>query len=86
MLGDKPHQQKKDADADERGVVWLGQIPLGQEDKYRYPSDFEVEMMLYESETLTEEEFNAMSEEEFTAWKKDSEKIVRKRMEENGDV
>ena len=71
---------------DRRGVVWMGEIPIGGEDEYRYPTDFEVEMMLYEGEVLTEEEFDAMSEKEFAAWKKDSEKIVRKRMEENGDV
>ena len=49
---------------DRRGVVWMGEIPLGEEDKYRYPTEFDVEMMLYESEVLTEEEYDAMTKEE----------------------
>ncbi len=65
---------------DRRGIVWMGEIPLGEESKYRYPTDFELEMMLYESEALTEEEHDAMSKEEFSQWKKEAEKIVKERI------
>ena len=66
---------------DERTVVLMGEISPDQQHTHRYPTDFEVEMMIYEGEALTEEEFEAMSEEEFSAWQTNAEKIVRKRME-----
>ena len=65
---------------DKRLVCLMGQIPLGEEDKYRYPTEFELEMMLYESEALTEEEHDAMSEKEFSQWRKKAEGIVKKQM------
>ena len=68
---------------DRRGVVWMGEIPLGEEDKYRYPTDFEVEMMLYESEALTEEEYDAMTQKEFSQWRREATKIVKERMANN---
>ena len=66
---------------DERRVVLMGTIFAGQEHTHRYPTPLEVEMWLYEEENLTKEEYEAMSEEEFSAWQKDAEKIVKKRME-----
>ena len=68
---------------DRRDVLWMGEIPLGEEANYRYPTDFEVEMMLYESEALTEEEYNAMTEKEFSQWRREATKIVKERMANN---
>ena len=68
---------------DKRGVIFMGQIPLGKEDEYRYPTEFELEMMLYESETLTEEEYDAMTEKEFSQWQREATKIVKERMPNN---
>ena len=68
---------------DKRGVIFMGQIPLGEEDKYRYPTEFELEMMLYESEALTEEEYDAMTEKEFSQWRREATKIVKERMANN---
>ena len=68
---------------DKRGIVWMGEIPLGEEDKYRYPTDFEVEMMLYESEALTEEEYDAMTEKELEEFYKEAKKIVKERLSNN---
>ena len=68
---------------DKRGVVWMGEIPLGEEDKYRYPTEFDVEMMLYESEALTEEEYDAMTQKEFSQWQLEAEKTVKERMANN---
>ena len=68
---------------DRRGVVWMGEIPLGEEDKYRYPTEFDVEMMLYETEVLTEEEYDAMTEEELEEFYKEAKKIVKERMANN---
>ena len=65
---------------DKRGVVWMGEIPLGEEDKYRYPTEFELEMMLYESEALTEEEYDAMTEEESKEFYKEAKKIVKEKI------
>jgi hypothetical protein len=61
----------------------MGQIPLGEEDKYRYPTEFELEMMLYESEALTEEEYDAMTEEESEEFYKKAKKIVKERLSNN---
>ena len=68
---------------DKRCVIWMGEIPIGEEDKYRYPTDFEVEMMLYESETLTLEEYEAMTEKELEEFHKEAKKIVKERMANN---
>ena len=68
---------------DNRGVIFMGQIPLGEEDKYRYPTEFELEMMLYESEALTEEEYDAMTQKEFSQWRREATKIVKERMANN---
>jgi hypothetical protein len=68
---------------DRRGVIWMGKIPLGEEDKYRYPTEFDVEMMLYESEVLTEEEYDAMTEEESKEFYKEAKKIVKERLSNN---
>ena len=68
---------------DRRGVVWMGEIPLGEEDKYRYPTEFDVEMMLYESEVLTEEEYDAMTEKESEEFYKKAKKIVKERLSNN---
>ena len=68
---------------DRRGVIWMGEIPLGEEDKYRYPTEFDIEMMLYETEVLTEEEYNAMTEKEFSQWRREATKIVKERMANN---
>ena len=68
---------------DRRGVIWMGEIPLGEEDKYRYPTEFDVEMMLYESEVLTEEEYDAMTEEESKEFYKKAKKIVKERIANN---
>ena len=68
---------------DKRGVIFMGQIPLGEEDKYRYPTEFELEMMLYESEALTEEEYDAMTEKEFSQWRREATKIVKERIANN---
>jgi len=68
---------------DRRGVVWMGEIPIGKEDEYRYPTDFEVEMMLYESEALTLEEYEAMTEKELEEFYKEAKKIVKERMANN---
>ena len=68
---------------DRRGIIWMGEIPLGEEDKYRYPTEFDVEMMLYESEALTEEEYDAMTEREFSQWRLEAEKTVKERMANN---
>jgi len=70
---------------DKRSVVWMGEIPIGGEDEYRYPTDFEVEMMLYESETLTLEEYEAMTEEELEEFYKEAKKIVKERLSNNLD-
>ena len=75
-----PEQVEK---KDDRMVLFMGEIPAGQEDKYRYPTEFELEMMLYESETLTEEEYDAMNEKELYQWYKEAEKIVKERMANN---
>ena len=69
--------------SDKRSVVWMGQIPLGEEGDYRYPTEFDVEMMLYESEVLTEEEYDAMTEREFSQWRLEAEKTVKERMANN---
>ena len=29
---------------DKRSVIFMGQIPLGKEDEYRYPTEFELEI------------------------------------------
>ena len=68
---------------DRRGIIWMGEIPLGEEDKYRYPTEFELEMMLYESEALTEEEYDAMTQKEFSQWRREATKIVKERMANN---
>ena len=68
---------------DKRGVIFMGQIPLGEEDKYRYPTEFELEMMLYESEALTEEEYDAMTQKEFSQWRLEATKIVKERIANN---
>ena len=68
---------------DKRFVCLMGQIPLGEEDKYRYPTEFELEMMLYESEALTEEEYDAMTEEESEEFYKKAKKIVKERLSNN---
>ena len=68
---------------DKRGVIFMGQIPLGEEDKYRYPTEFELEMMLYESEALTEEEYDAMTQKELSQWRLEATKIVKERMANN---
>jgi hypothetical protein len=49
---------------DKKNVVWMGEIPFGQEDKFRYPTEEEVEMAFYVSENLTEEEYDNMTEKE----------------------
>ena len=68
---------------DKRSVVWMGEIPLGEEDGFRYPTNFEVEMMLYESEALTEEEYDAMTQKEFSQWRLEATKIVKERIANN---
>tara|TARA_B100000287_G_C20637254_1_gene782121 strand:+ start:269 stop:775 length:507 start_codon:yes stop_codon:yes gene_type:complete len=68
---------------DTREIVLLGQIQDGDEGKLRPPTDFELELMLYESEALTEEEYNSMNDEEFFLWQKKAEKIVKERMSNN---
>ena len=68
---------------DRRGVIWMGEIPLGEEDKYRYPTEFDIEMMLYETEVLTEEEYDAMTEEELEKFYKKAKKIVKERLSNN---
>ena len=68
---------------DRRSVVWMGKIPLGEEDKYRYPTEFDLEMMLYETEVLTEEEYDAMTEEELEEFYKEAKKIVKERLSNN---
>ena len=68
---------------DKRFVCLMGQIPLGEEDKYRYPTEFELEMMLYESEALTEEEYDAMTEKEFSQWRLEAEETVKERLSNN---
>jgi hypothetical protein len=49
---------------DKKNVVWMGEIPFGQEDKFRYPTEEEVEMAFYEADNLTEEEYDNMTEKE----------------------
>ena len=34
---------------DKRAVIWLGMIPPGQEHKYRYPTEEEVDEMLWKN-------------------------------------
>jgi|TARA_B100001971_G_scaffold212511_1_gene242901 hypothetical protein len=68
---------------DNRSVTLMGQIPLDKEDEFRYPTDFEIEMMLYESEALTEEEYDAMTVKEFSQWQRKVVKIVKERMANN---
>ncbi len=68
---------------DKRCVIWMGEIPIGGEDEYRYPTEFDVEMMLYESEVLTEEEYDAMTVKEFSQWRRKVVKIVKERMANN---
>ena len=68
---------------DNRSVTLMGQIPLDKEDEFRYPTDFEIEMMLYESEALTEEEYDAMTVKEFSQWRRKVVKIVKERMANN---
>ncbi len=74
---------KPEDSQDKRSVVWMGKIPLGEEDKYRYPTEFDTQMMLYESKVLTEEEHDAMSEKEFSQWQKKAEEIVKEQMRES---
>jgi hypothetical protein len=68
---------------DNRSVILMGQIPLDKEDEFRYPTEFELEMMLYESEVLTEEEYDAMTQKEFSQWRVEAEKTVKERMANN---
>ena len=68
---------------DQRGVLFLGQIQDEDGRNFRYPTDFELEMMIYESEVLTEEEYDSMTDEEFLLWQKEAKKIVKKRMANN---
>ena len=68
---------------DDRIIVFMGKIQEGDEDKFRYPTDFELELMLYESENLTEEEYDSMSDEEFFLWQEEAKKIVKERMVNN---
>ena len=65
------------------GVLFLGQIQDEDGRNFRYPTDFELEMMIYESEVLTEEEYDSMTDEEFFLWQKEAKKIVKKRMANN---
>lgn len=41
---------------DKRAVIWLGMIPPGQEHKYRYPTEEEVDEMLRQMEESEGEE------------------------------
>jgi len=66
-----------------KAVLWMGEIPPGQDDKFRYPTEEEVEIALYEMETLTEEEYFAMTDEEREIFYKKSKKIVKQRMNDN---
>ena len=75
-----PEQVEK---KDDRMVLFMGEIPAGQEDKYRSPTDFELDMMLYEAENLTEKEYDSMSDEEFFLWQEEAKKIVKERMANN---
>ena len=46
---------------DKRSVIWMGEIPLGEEDKYRYPTDFDIELpsfMMVKIENLLIFNFN----------------------------
>ena len=67
---------------EDKSICWLGAIPECEEDKMRYPTDEEVEMMLYEAENLTEEEYEAMSEKERDNFYKKAKKIVKERVKE----
>ena len=75
-----PEQETKE---DDRMIVFMGKIQEGDEGKFRYPTNFELELMLYESENLTEEEYDSMSDEEFFLWQEEAKKIVKERMANN---
>lgn len=75
-----PEQASKE---DDRMIVFMGKIQKGDEDKFRYPTDFELDLMLYEAENLTEEEYDSMSDEEFFLWQEEAKKIVKERMANN---
>ena len=64
----------------EKSICWLGTIPECDKDKMRYPTEEEIEMALYESENLTEEEYESMSKKERNKFYKKAKKIVKKRV------
>ena len=65
---------------DKRDVVWMGEIPPGQKDKMRYPTDEEVEMALYEMENLSEEEYDAMTQKERDEYYQNVKEIIKERL------
>jgi len=71
----------KDEYEDKRGVVWMGEIPLGKENEMRYPTEEEVEISLYVLENLPEEEYDKMTEEEYNEFENKAKRIIRKRSE-----
>ena len=71
----------KDEHEDKRGVVWMGEIPLGKENEMRYPTEEEVEISLYVLENLPEEEYDKMTEEEYNEFENKAKRIIRKRLE-----
>ena len=71
----------KDEYQDKRGVVWMGEIPLGKENEMSYPTEEEVEISLYVLENLPEEEYDKMTEEEYNEFENKAKRIIRKRLE-----
>ena len=65
---------------DKREVVWMGEIPFGQNDKFRYPTEEEVEMALYEMENLSEKEYFSMTEKEKKDFYREAKKNVKEKL------
>ena len=67
---------------EDKSICWLGTIPEDEKDTFRYPTEEEIEMALYEAENLTEEEYESMSKKERDNFYKKAKKIVKERVKE----
>jgi|TARA_B100000959_G_scaffold193161_1_gene201966 hypothetical protein len=65
---------------DKKNVVWMGEIPFGQEDKFRYPTEEEVEMAFYEADNLTVKEYDNMTEKEKEDFYRKAKKVIKEKL------
>lgn len=45
---------------DTRKIVWMGEIPVGMENEMRYPTEKEIDEMIYDAGNMTDEELGLL--------------------------